>query len=439
MLAAPKHPEIDREFLLRLAEARLRTDELFDLLRPEYLYERPIAERHRVIFYLGHLEAFDWNLLRERLFGLQAFHPSFDHLFAFGIDPVGGGLPSDRPSDWPSIAEIRGYGRRVRQELDEAVGNLTPEKAEAADLLLNVAIEHRLMHAETITYLLHQLPMDQKLRRPYHLELVTPATEPRMIEIPAGVTTLGLARGDVRDFGWDNEYESHQVQVPGFAIDQFMVTNRQFSKFMEAGGYENRSLWKDDDWKWKQEHHIQHPAAWVRDGDGWNYLTMFDEVPLPLEWPVYVSQAEASAYAKWVGKPLPTEAQWQRAAHGTPEGNQRPYPWGPAKPTKKHGNFNFQSWNPSPVGHFPSGNSGFGVTDMLGNGWEWTSTLFEPFAGFEAFPFYPGYSANFFDGKHYVLKGGAARTAACMLRRSFRNWFQPHYQYVYSGFRCVSN
>jgi formylglycine-generating enzyme required for sulfatase activity len=102
------------------------------------------------------------------------------------------------------------------------------------------------------------------------------------------------------------------------------------------------------------------------------------------------------------------------------------------------GNFDFAGWDPTPVNSFPGGDSAFGVADLLGNGWEWTSTPFAPFAGFEPFPFYRGYSADFFDGKHFVMKGGSARTAACMLRSSFRNWFQPHYQYVYAGFRCVS-
>ena len=166
---------------------------------------------------------------------------------------------------------------------------------------------------------------------------------------------------------------------------------------------------------------------------------MFDEVPLPLDWPVYVSQAEASAYARRAGKALPTEAQWQRAAYGMPDGSERSYPWGVDAPGAKLGNFDFHRWDPTPVGAFPAGQSAFGVADLLGNGWEWTSSLFEPFPGFEPFPFYRGYSADFFDRQHYVLKGGSARTAACMLRRSFRNWFQPHYQYVYAGFRCVSN
>jgi iron(II)-dependent oxidoreductase len=172
---------------------------------------------------------------------------------------------------------------------------------------------------------------------------------------------------------------------------------------------------------------------------------MFDEVPfdeVALDWPVYVSQAEASAYARWAGKSLPTEAEWQRAAYGSVDGNARAYPWGNETPSaefnKRFGNFDFRCWDPVPVNAFPEGQSAFGIHDMLGNGWEWTSTVFGPFPGFEPFPFYRGYSADFFDGKHFVMKGGSARTAACMLRPTFRNWFQAHYQYVYAGFRCVS-
>jgi formylglycine-generating enzyme required for sulfatase activity len=154
---------------------------------------------------------------------------------------------------------------------------------------------------------------------------------------------------------------------------------------------------------------------------------------------VYVSHAEASAYARYVGKSLPTEAQFHRAAYGTPEGSERAYPWGSSPPDPERGNFDFQYWDPVAVASYPGGRSALGVDDLIGNGWEWTSSLFAPLTGFEPFPFYPGYSANFFDGQHYVMKGGSPRTAACMLRRSFRNWFQAHYPFVYASFRCVAN
>jgi iron(II)-dependent oxidoreductase len=435
------------ELIERLAEARVRTDEIFDLVRPDSLYERPIPERHRIIFYLGHLEAFDWNLLRERVLGQRAFDSSYDKLFAFGIDPLNGALPSDQPIDWPSVADARQYVKRVRAGIDEGLAilesadwNSNPVGADfTAKTLLNVAIEHRLMHGETLAYMLHQLPLDRKVRRARKPELIAAPIKSRMIEIPAGRATLGLSRSDGGIFGWDNEYETQIVDVAGFTIDKYKVTNGQFLEFVAAGGYENPSYWTEDDWKWRTAQNICHPVFWSQKRNLWYCRTMFDEVPLPLDWPVYVSQAEANAYARWAGKLLPTEAQWHRAAYGTQNGLERIFPWGAATPSQSKGNFDFHHFDPTPVGTFPDGESAFGVADLLGNGWEWTSSHFEPFPGFQRFSFYPGYSADFFDGKHFVMKGASARTAACMLRRSFRNWFQPHYQYVYAGFRCVSN
>ena len=259
-----------------------------------------------------------------------------------------------------------------------------------------------------------------------------------MIEIPAGKAKLGLEQGKNESFGWDNEFEAHEVTVPSFSIDRCMVTNGEYLKFLDAGGYENRSLWSGQAWDWKTKAGVRHPVFWKRSGEGWLWRGMFEELPLSRSWPVYVSHAEAEAYARWAGKALPSEGQWHRAAYGSPEENDRGYPWGNEAPSARRGNFDFARWDPVGVDAHADSESGYGALGMLGNGWEWTSTVFGPFPGFQRFPFYPGYSANFFDGKHFVMKGGSTRTAAVMLRRSFRNWFQSHYQYVYAGFRCVS-
>ncbi len=436
---AVRHPLLER-----VLHARQRSEALFNLVRPDAMYERPIPERHRFIFYLGHLEAFDWNLLHENVFGLKSFHPEFDRLFAFGIDPVDGGVTSDQPSDWPSLDLVHNYARRIRTALHEKVADGILDSRHhtrdgfSLETLLNVAIEHRLMHLETLAYMLHQLPLHGKVPEADPRSLVTPPVSHRMVRIPEGAALLGLARGG-ESFGWDNEYESHTVQVPAFEVEEYMVTNRRYLDFMAAGGYETQGFWSDDDWKWKTAHGVSHPVFWKRASDRWLYRAMFEEIPLPLDWPVYVSHAEATAYARWAGKLLPTEAEWHRAAYGTPNGSETPYPCGQEAPHSIYGNFDFNRWDPVPVNAFPLNRSGFGVHGMLGNGWEWTSTVFAPFSGFEPFPFYRGYSADFFDGKHFVMKGGSARTAACMLRPTFRNWFQGHYQYVYAGFRCVNH
>jgi len=368
--------------------AREQTDALFGLVRPDALYDRPIPERHRIIFYLGHLEAFDWNLIARYALDKRPFHAEFDHLFAFGIDPPPGQLPNDQPSDWPSLAEVQRYVQRVRDELDTVLDDV-PEQ------LLHVALEHRLMHAETLAYILHQLPYESKiapgLKRP------AASAEPlaSMLTIPAGTARLGLAPGE--GFGWDNEFDAHEVAVPEFSIGKYKVTNRDYLDFVREGA--------------------ETPFFWADRAGRWMYRGMFAEVPLPLDAPVYVTWEEASAYASWRGKALPSEPQYHRASEG-------------AVPV----NCDFASWDPVAV---TEGEVSGRPSQIVGNGWEWTSTVFGPFQGFAPFPFYENYSAPFFDGQHYVLKGGSPRTAACFLRPSFRNWFRPAYPYIYATFRMV--
>ena len=137
--------------------------------------------------------------------------------------------------------------------------------------------------------------------------------------------------------------EAHDVEVPAFSIDKCNVTNRDFLRFIQAGGYKNRALWDDASWEWKNSENIQHPAFWRRDGNLWMYRGMFGEVRLPQDWPVYLSHAEATAYATWLGRKLPTEAQFHRAAYGSPRttGTERFYPWGNEAPSEQHGNFDF--------------------------------------------------------------------------------------------------
>jgi formylglycine-generating enzyme required for sulfatase activity len=152
---------------------------------------------------------------------------------------------------------------------------------------------------------------------------------------------------------------------------------------------------------------------------------------------VYASHAEAEAFARWKGQRLPTEAEYHRAAFGMPKGGERPLPWGAARPGAMHGNFGFRHWDPVPVGSHPAGASAWGIHDLIGNGWEWTSTVFAPFPGFTPTPSYPRYSTDFFDGGHYVMKGASPATASELVRRSWRNWFRPRYPYPYATFRCV--
>jgi len=381
-------PTLPRE----LHSARQLTDHLFAVLRADSWYERPVPERHRLLFYLGHLEAFDWNLLARDALDLPSFHPGFDRLFAFGIDPGEGHLPDDRPSDWPAIPEVERYNQLVRETLDAAL-------ARVPQPMLEAAIEHRLMHAETLAYLLHQLPSERKLFQPAPPVPLSAAPRACAVEIPAGSAELGRCRG--AGFGWDNEFDAHTVLVPAFSIARYKVTNGEYLEFVRAGA--------------------APPAFWVQRQGAWFFRGMFEEVPLPLDWPVYVTQCEADTYARWRGMALPSEAQWHRAAAG-----QEP-----------SSNTDFRHWDPISVTADDA--AGAAPAQLIGNGWEWTSTVFGPFPGFQPFSFYSNYSEPFFDGQHYVLKGGSPRTAARLLRPSFRNWFRPSYPYVYATFRLVQS
>src|ERR1700676_2814618 len=223
-------------FASRIAQARSRTDELFGIVRNEAIHDRPIPERHRIIFYLGHVEAFDWNLLAQRAFGLQSVQRRFDDLFAFGIDPVGGGLPSDGQNDWPERGEVESYNRRLRNELDTAIERALARPAEGHPQLiamLEVAIEHRLMHAETLAYMLHRLPTERKIRGPIAPASRTTRGKSHLVEIPAGRVTLGLKYATGDEFGWDNELEAQEVNVAEFAIESGNVTNRGFLRFIQ--------------------------------------------------------------------------------------------------------------------------------------------------------------------------------------------------------------
>src|SRR5580700_4073973 len=192
-------PVISNALQERLDSARQLTDSIFRLLTPEALYSRPIPERHRLIFYLGHLEAFDWNLICRKTLEVSSLSPHFDTLFEFGIDPPVGQAATDQPSDWPNVEEIQAYNRRVRARIDELLDR-------APEQIVQVALEHRLMHAETLAYLLHNLPYDQKASTAATLVHSTSSLPNPMREIAPGIATLRQKRDE---FGWDNEFDQH--------------------------------------------------------------------------------------------------------------------------------------------------------------------------------------------------------------------------------------
>ena len=422
---------------------RKRSRELFDLLDPQVYYSRPISLRNPIVFYEGHLPAFSLISLVERGAGERGVDERLERLFARGIDPDSedAAVPrSGAATLWPPRDEVLRFGSAadelvLRTLRDHVFDESRPAMRRGEALF--TALEHEAMHQETLLYMWHRLPHTQK-RKPANVQYETDGAQPPRdaAAIPEGEATLGAHRDRIQ-FGWDNEFDEQRVTVPAFDIDVHSVTNGDFLEFVQAGGYHNRELWSAGGWAWRQQEHMEHPIFWERKSDRWFWRGMFDLIPLPLSWPAYVSFAEAEAFAKWRGRRVPTEPEYHRAAFGTPSGEERSFPWGDEAPDRTRGNFDFESWEPVPAGSRPAGASAWGVHDLIGNGWEWTSTVFAPFPGFAAMASYPEYSAEFFDGQHYVMKGASPATAKELVRRSFRNWFRPNYPYVYAKFRTA--
>ncbi|HEY2431302.1 MAG TPA: SUMF1/EgtB/PvdO family nonheme iron enzyme [Vicinamibacterales bacterium] len=427
---------------------RARSAALFDMIDPSAYYTRPIALRNPIVFYEGHLPAFSVLAFLQRGLGRGPIDVRFERLFERGIDPdsVDAAVPRSGASTvWPARDEVRAFGRACDEAVIAALADL-PAAAGAIEGLYT-ALEHEAMHQETLLYMWHRLPYASK-RAVGSLRGERPLSDGRhpivdgrssgggaatlaAVVVPDGDAVLGADRS-VAAFGWDNEFDRHVSHVPSFEVDAQPTTNAQFLEFLDADGYRRRDLWSDEGWDWIQSERVQHPAFWlaadpsdIGDGSGaigrrWLWRGMFSCEPLPSNAPVYVSHAEASAYAAWKGRRLITEAEWHRAAEGATMGHA-----------------DFAGFDPVDNGSFPGGASLHGVQDLVGNGWEWTSTIFGPFDGFAPMRSYPEYSADFFDGRHYVMKGASPATARELIRPSFRNWFRGNYPYVYAKFRTA--
>jgi iron(II)-dependent oxidoreductase len=426
---------------------RARSEAIFDLIDPAAYYSRPISLRNPIVFYEGHLPAFSVIAFLRRGLGLPPVDARLEKLFERGIDPESenDAVPRSGASTvWPSRDEVRAFGSACDAAVVRAMESLPPGPVALEGLY--TALEHEAMHQETLLYMFHRLPYESKHRGTRDIS-GPPSHEPLAPErfalrrdcarpaagvafVDAGPAVLGADR-KTTVFGWDNEFDAHDVHVPAFEIDTLPVTNAQFLEFMNDGGYSRREFWSDEGWEWIQAEQVQHPAFWIPAektrippdllSSCYSWRGMFQAFPLPETWPVYVSLAEASAFAKWRRRRLMTEAEWHRAAEGATPGHA-----------------DFAGFDPVPVGSHPGTASIHGVHELIGNGWEWTSTVFGPFEGFEPMRSYPEYSADFFDGRHYVMKGASPATAAELTRPSFRNWFRANYPYVYAKFRTVN-
>jgi iron(II)-dependent oxidoreductase len=263
---------------------------------------------------------------------------------------------------------------------------------------------------------------------------------PGMVEVPGGTFVLGAERGE--PFVFDNEKWAHPVELRPFRISRMAVTDGEFVIFVEDGGYERRELWDEDGWAWRESVQAKHPVYWRRADDGWERRVFDRWAPLvPEHAMIHVNAHEASAWCRWAGKRLPTEAEWEAAAACSRDPatsdfavRKRQRPWGDAPAMPDRANLDGMRLGVIAAKELPRGDSAFGCRQMWGNVWEWTSTPFAPYPGFVVDP-YREYSEPWFDGRHLVLRGGCWATRPRLLRNTWRNFYTRDRRDVFAGFR----
>ena len=440
--------------LSEMDDARRRTLELFSIVPDEEVLHRSPGFGYRpLLWHLAHIGVFEAYWILQKVKG----DPPIDERYERVFDPIA--TPRENSTNLPSRDEMKAFLARVRNDVkayaDQLAGN--DVNGDANPLLrggyvFDLVIEHERQHQETLAYLFHLLPPESKQRpavdprddvRPSEQEITAAEKRlttdaPAMIEIPAGACVVG-ATSDA--FAYDNALPPHTIDVPTFRIARLPVTNDEYARFIRQGGYERSELWTPEGWACREREGWTAPLYW-RGADGnRSEVTMFgDREAFAGGLPVSgVSWYEAEAYARWAGARLPTETEWEKAASWDAQANRkRRFAWGDDEPTPARGNFDLVSWGKMPVERSAAGASPYGCIDMTGNVWEWTSTTFAPYTGFEAFP-YAEYSEKWFDGEHRVLKGGSWATAPAILRTSFRNFFRRDFRIAFAGLRLAAD
>ena len=421
----------------RFERVRERTLALVAPLEWATLRKQHVPILSPIVWDLGHIANFEELWLIQRAAGEAPMVDGYGVMFDAILNPR-----KDRERlPLPDQRTLFEYLGRVRERALETLERWAEEGARGDRLLeggfaFELIAEHEEQHHETILQALQVMtepPYVPALRRRLPAAGTAPA---EMVRVAAGPFLLGT---DEEGFVYDNERHAHEVHLPAFWIDAAPVTQGAYAAFVDDGGYRRRELWSDAGWAWLEETGAEAPDYWVADGrDGWRVRNMDLLRPLPADEPVvHVSYWEADAFARWAGKRLPTEPEWEKAATWDPAaGAKRRYPWGDEPPTPERANLDQLGFAPAPVGAYPDGVSAYGVHQMIGDVWEWTASDFGPYPGFESYP-YAEYSEVFFGPDYKVLRGGSWATRPAVARATFRNWDYPIRRQIFSGFRCA--
>ena len=429
--------ELKSRIATRLAEARERTLLLVEGLSDEDLLRQHDPLMSPILWDLGHIAHFEELWLTQNLDGkiefseMPGMYNPFEHPRATRASLPIPPLPEMRQR----LDEIREkvLDRLERTELDESNPLL------ANGYVYDMVLQHEYQHNETILQTL-QL----KLGLPYHPRKRIAVPEPpaqyrttnEMAAIPPGEYTIGT---NDRSSAYDNERPQHSVTLAAFRIDRVPVTNASYMEFMKDGGYQDKRLWSKSGRAWLEETRPASPKYWSRDGDQWLARAMDRTAPVDPRRPVsHVCYYEADAFARWAGKRLPTEFEWEVAASWDQSSGALRFPWGDDDATARNANIDQLSFETAPIGAYDRNVSPVGCYGMIGDTWEWTSSDFNGYPGFETFP-YREYSGEFFGTEYKVLRGGSWATRPGVVRNTFRNWDYPIRRQIFSGFRCATD
>ncbi|MEU6404937.1 ergothioneine biosynthesis protein EgtB [Streptomyces sp. NPDC046985] len=429
---APGAEALRERALGSLVAARERTTLLTTCVEGPDLTAQHSPLMSPLVWDLAHIGNQEELWLLRAVAGREAMRPEIDSLYDAFEHPR-----SARPS-LPLLApeEARRYAAEVRGRVMDVLESTAfhGTALTEAGFVFGMIAQHEQQHDETmlITHQLRQGP--QALTAP-DPDPAPPFTGPPEVLVPGGPFTMGTS---TEPWALDNERPAHVRETPAFWIDTAPVTNGAYTAFVEDGGYDDPRWWTPEGWDHLRRQGLYAPLYWRREGRQWLRRRFGVTEPVPADEPVlHVSWYEADAYARWAGRRLPTEAEWEKAArHDPATGRSTRYPWGDADPTHEHANLGQRHLRPAPAGSYPAGESPLGVRQLIGDVWEWTSSDFLPYPGFAVFP-YKEYSQVFFGPECKVLRGGSFAVDQVVCRGTFRNWDYPVRRQIFSGFRTA--
>jgi ergothioneine biosynthesis protein EgtB len=384
-------------------------------------------------WHIGHTSWFFETVLQAHQPGYRVY--SEDFLFYFNSYYEGFGPRIERPKrgtkSRPTVRETVAY----RNHIDEQMLDLLNSADESVLSLVRLGLEHEMQHQELLVYDIKHLLCDEfkpQMKSPPQAS----ASVEGMVEIEGGLFAIG-SQADA--FAWDNEKPAHEVFTRDFAIDKALVSNGDYLAFIRDGGYENFRWWFSEGWEAVNREQWRAPLYWelhdgewmIRDFSGLATAESRKNDPVS-----HVSFFEASAFAKWAGKRLPTEAEWERAAcYDARRKTSNAFPWGNTAPDSGKANlFENAYWSVAPIGAFPAGANSYGCHQLIGDVWEWTTSDYVPYPGFKSE--FDEYNDKWFVNQK-VLRGGSFATPQLHIRSTYRNFFHAHERWMLSGFRCA--